>query len=112
MKTRMPHWAMGALAGVFLFAGVGVAHASSLSVLQIQAIVSLVQSFGADPAVVANVQATLNGQPTAALTQSSASCVDLPYNLSVGSINHGYSNDVSALQQFLDVNPTGYFGAL
>ena len=43
---------------------VGIAKASSLTQSQVNAIVSLLQAFGADSGTIANVTATLNGQPT------------------------------------------------
>lgn len=85
-----------------------VANASGLTAVQVQAIVGLLQSFGADSSVIANVQATLNGQPT---TGTSASCVNLTANLYAGQTDDATGGQVTQLQNFLGVSPaTGYFG--
>ncbi len=90
------------------------ASAATLTQPQISAIVSLLQSFGADSATVARVQMTLSGTPTTPITPptSSASCVNLSYNLDLGVTDSTTQGQVTALQQFLRISPTtGRFGS-
>lgn len=84
--------------------------ASSLTSQQVSSIVLLLQSFGADPSVIANVQATLIGQATTAATSSP--CLNLTYNLYAGMTDSQSGGQVSQLQQFLGITPTGYFGSM
>ncbi|MDH5442277.1 MAG: peptidoglycan-binding protein, partial [Candidatus Nomurabacteria bacterium] len=67
----------GAVVALVMFSFVALPIASALTTAQVSAIVSLLQSFGADAATVANVQATLNGQPT------SGGSVSVPSGLTV-----------------------------
>jgi len=99
-----------------LFLGVSTlsAQAASLTSGQVQAILSLLSSFGADQGTISNVSAALNGTPATTVTMSSSGYT---YNtdLTVGSTGA----DVTALQNTLisggylasGLN-TGYFGAL
>jgi len=89
------------------------AFAASLTPAQIQAVVSLLSSFGADTTVVANVQASLGGQPSVATPVSTA------LNTLTQTLTLGTSNDeVADLQRYLAQRPeiypeglvTGYFG--
>ena len=78
-----------------------MAHAASLTNSQVQSILSLLSSFGADSATIANVQAALTGQPTTGGTGTStggstAAC-SFTRDLTVGSTG----NDVSCLQRGL-----------
>ncbi len=108
----------GATAALSLLGTVNFAQASSLNTTQVSAIVSLLQSFGADQTTIANVQASLTGKvtvmpisnpdPIPTPVQSTGSCVELSRNLSLKS----QGNDVTQLQQFLGVSPTGYFGSI
>jgi PKD repeat protein len=82
--------------------------AAALSSTQVSAIVSLLQSFGADSGTIANVQAALGGQNTG----SSSSCLTLSENLYAGETDATTNGEVTELQQFLGVSPTGYFGPL
>ena len=96
------------------------AHAASLTDSQIQAIVSLLSSFGADAGVIANVNATLHGQATGssaginnsttATNTTSSACLTLTHNLQRGISDAATNGEVSKLQQFLGVTPNGYFG--
>ncbi|MDO8517771.1 MAG: peptidoglycan-binding domain-containing protein [bacterium] len=70
--------------------------ASKLTTMQVQAILSLLASFGADQAVIDNVSASLNGLPSA--TPIRGSLAKLVRNLDVGSTG----DDVKALQVFLN----------
>jgi PKD repeat protein len=85
------------------------AEASSLTSAQISAILSLLQSFGADQSTINNVSAALNGQATTGTNQS---CLTLSYNLYAGLTDSSTNGQVSQLQQFLGVDPTGYFGPM
>jgi len=107
--------------------------AASLTPIQINAITNLLQAFGADSAVIANVQAVLEGTATSTVqvqtsgrsgsSEGSAqsaigntSCAVLSGNLGMGSTGE----DVSRLQAFLgkdkNIYPagsvTGYFGRM
>lgn len=85
------------------------AQASSLSPVQVQAILGLMNSFGADPSTVAQVQASLGGT-SAAAGQTGSSCVTLSNNLKLGSLDSSTNGDVSKLQHFLSGSVTGRFG--
>ena len=95
---------------VLSMVGGSVAQAAALTSAQVSAIVSLLQSFGADSATVANVTASLNGQPTSGTVSTPVSSgYTFAKDLAVGS----KGADVTALQNFLGVTPaTGYFGSL
>lgn len=91
------------IALAFTLAFAQPAHAAALSETQIQAIISLLQSFGADSATVANVNASLRGQATTgtgSTSGSSSSCSAFSRDLQVGSTGA----DVMALQKFLNAN--------
>lgn len=126
---------VSALAGAaFAVAALGaapLAQAAALTSVQISAIASLLQAFGADPSTVANVEAVLSGTATSTASASgdrgpsaegvlhagdhASSCSAIAANLSFGSSG----DDVSQLQSFLskdrNVYPqglvTGYFGS-
>ncbi|HUX80736.1 MAG TPA: peptidoglycan-binding domain-containing protein [Candidatus Paceibacterota bacterium] len=105
-----------------------LAQAATLGTTQIQAIINLLQAFGADSSTIANVQAALENttppaQSTTATTtpsgnsipsSSGTSCAILSNNLTVGSTG----SEVSRLQAFLgkdksiypEDSVTGYFG--
>lgn len=94
------------------------AHAASLTSSQVSAIISLLQSFGADAATIANVQASLTGSApvsTGGTSGSTGSSYAFTRNLTVGSTG----DDVKALQQilinagFLKISAaTNYFGSM
>jgi hypothetical protein len=94
-------------ASLFVGAFAAPAQAAALTQTQISSIVSLLQSFGADAATIANVQASLNGQPTSGTgstgsTGGSASCsVSWTQDLQVGSTGAA----VKSLQQILNKWP-------
>lgn len=77
------------------------AHAA-LTASQIQSILSLLQSFGADQTTINNVNASLTGQPTTPVpsTPSSSSCSAFTRDLTVGSTGA----DVMDLQKILNGN--------
>ncbi len=81
------------------------AQAAGLSASQVQAIVSLLASFGADQATISNVTAALNGQATTGTGSTGGSttggtCPVLTRSLQLGSTGA----DVLSLQQFLNAN--------
>ncbi|HVB20118.1 MAG TPA: peptidoglycan-binding protein [Candidatus Paceibacterota bacterium] len=93
-----------------------MAHAASLTSAQIQSILSLLSSFGADSATIANVNSALTGQTTTTTTTSSGSgsCSVGTSDLTMGSTGAA----VTSLQQALigggysiPAGATGYFGA-
>ncbi len=125
---------IGALVGVSMLVP-AVAGAAGLTTTQVTAIVSLLQSFGADASTVTNVQLVLSGQQPSqkedhdwAMSASSTSpsmglppgqmgkmaCITLSRNLGPGS----KGDDVKKLQKFLSedkdteftANTTGVFG--
>ena len=130
--------AVGAAFVVSLLGGAPLAQAASLNAVQIQAILNLLQAFGADTATIANVQAALentatstqtstsngsnpsNGStPTSNGSTSNNNCALLSTNLSIGSTDKTTEGEVSRLQAFLgkdaSIYPedavTGYFGS-
>ena len=107
------------LATALWFAGSSfapLASAAGLSTQQVDSILSLLQSFGADQATINNVQAALTGQPTTTGGSSTPSTSSYTFTkvLTLGS----KGADVTALQNFLNakgyltVSATGYFGSL
>lgn len=93
--------AFALIAGVFATAT--PAHAAALTSAQVSAIISLLQSFGADAATIANVQASLTGgTPTTPPTSggSAGVCPALSRSLQQGSTGA----DVMALQKFLNAS--------
>ncbi len=76
--------------------------ASSLTSAQISAIVSLLQAFNADPAVVANVQAQLGGSSTP--SQSCSDFTDVKY----GDFDNNQGGRVSQLQTFLGIDSSTF----
>ena len=107
-----------------LFGGAAFAHAATLTDTQIQAVVNLLQSFGADSSTVATVQADLQASASSTPIQQPVStgtstCVTLSNNLYLGESDHGSEGEVAQLQTFLakdkNIYPsglvTGYFGS-
>jgi len=93
-----------------------MAHAA-LTSSQVQSILSLLQSFGADSTTIANVQASLTGGTpvsTGTGSGSTSSSCSFTRDLTVGSTGA----DVTCLQNalkaggYMSANATGYFGAL
>jgi len=91
-----------------------IAHAATLTDAQVQSILGLLTSFGANSATIANVQAALTGQPTTGGgTTSGTTACSFSRNLTIGS----QGADVTCLQQALinggfsvPAGATGYFG--
>ncbi|MBI2025633.1 peptidoglycan-binding protein [Candidatus Kaiserbacteria bacterium] len=92
-----------------------IAHAQTLTDAQVNAIISLLQSFGADATTVANVQASLTGgTPVSTGGTTTGACSVGTANLTIGSSGAA----VTCLQQTLiaggysiPAGATGYFGA-
>lgn len=88
------------------------ASAASITSAQIDAIVTMLQAFGADASVIANVETALRGQAPSSdmLPAKTSQCLDVTHTLYSGSSDATTAGDVSRLQRFLDVSATGYFG--
>ncbi len=94
------------------------AHAASLTDGQIQAIINLLSSFGADQTIINNVNSSLRGIPSTNVTSTTDSCVKLSYNLYADQTDATTNGEVTRLQKFLardsSIYPegrvTGYFG--
>lgn len=126
IRSRVVSIATGAALLASLFSMAPVAQAATLSATQINAITNLLQVFGADPAVVANVQAVLEGTATSTPAVPSPSnpgaslggtaCDVVSGNLQLGTVGA----EVSQLQAFLSKDKsiypegsvTGYFGRM
>ncbi len=92
-----------------------MAHAAALTSAQVQSILSLLTSFGADASTIANVQASLTGgTPTTPTTPSTGSSCSFTKDMTVGSTGAEVTCLQNALKAngFMTVNATGYFGAL
>ena len=92
-----------------------MAHAAALTSAQVQSILSLLTSFGADSATIANVQASLTGgTPTSTGGSTTSSSCSFTKDLTTGSTG----SEVTCLQNalkaggYMTANATGYFGAL
>ena len=93
-----------------------MAHAAALTSAQVQSILSLLSSFGADSATIANVQASLTGgtPSTTTTTTTSGSACSFSKDLTIGSTGM----EVTCLQKALiaggfgiSAGATGYFGS-
>lgn len=90
-----------------------IAHAATLTTAQVQSILSLLSSFGADSATIASVNAALTGTAAPAPTTPGATSCVFSRSLTIGS----QGADVTCLQQALinggfsiPAGATGYFG--
>ena len=93
-----------------------IAHAASLTSAQIQSILSLLSSFGADSATIANVNAALTGTPST--SGSTGGSVSSSCNFTMDLTMKSKGADVTCLQNALiaagysiPAGATGYFGA-
>jgi len=99
--------------------------ASSLSPTQVNAIITLLQSFGADQNTINKVRSSLTGQPYSGGTYNDSSrinnnaCITFKYDLWIGRTDRETNGEVSKLQRFLikeGVYPeaivSGYYGIL
>lgn len=137
---KNPRFLSAALGTVFaasLIGGAPVAQAATLTTVQIQAILNLLQAFNADAATIANVQAALENTATSTqsiqtssssgssegsgqtATSTGSGCAVLSATLRLGSTDQTTEGEVSRLQAFLgkdrSIYPedavTGYFGS-
>jgi len=88
------------------------AQAASLTSAQVQAIIGLLQSFGADQSVINNVSANLNGQATSGTPSSNPQSCNSFAGLKRGDTDSATGGQVSQLQQFLNMSPVGVYGPL
>lgn len=106
--------ATGLAMAVSLFALAPSARAAALSNTQIDAIISLLSSFGADAATIANVKASLTGgTPTSGGSMSSSSCYAFSADLTVGSTGAAVTalqNALIGMGYSIPAGATGYFG--
>ncbi len=78
------------------------AEAAALTQSQIQSIVSLLSSFGADATTIANVTASLNGQPTSGGSTGGSTSSVCPFTWTTNLMTGSNSTDVMKLQKFLN----------
>ncbi len=112
--TRLVAFAAGvAVAFALLLGASAPVRAAALSQTQVQSILNLLSSFGADAATIANVNSALNGQATTGTTGGTTVSTGgvCPFtwsrNLQVGSTGA----DVKALQQFLNLSASTQIAA-
>ncbi len=105
-STRLAAVAAGSLLALGLvFGAYNVpAQAAGLSASQIQSILSLLSSFGADQTTINNVQASLNGLPTTGNTTTTTTTTSTGYNWTKNLQLGSTGADVKALQQFLNTD--------
>ncbi len=92
-----------------------MAHAAALTSAQVQSILSLLSSFGADSATIANVNASLTGSaPVMTTPSSSSSACSFTGDLTIGSTGAAVTCLQNSLKAggYMSANATGYFGAL
>ncbi len=116
MHSKLIKLAGASVLTLSLLGAAGLAQASSLTTTQVSAIVGLLQSFGADSTTIANVTASLNGQPTSGAIST---CLDIQNDLYVGKDDSTTNGEVSKLQRLListgdypGARVTGYYGSL
>ena len=84
-----------------------LSQASGLTESQIQSIIGLLRSFGADQATIDNVNTSLRGgTPSLKIENSKLKILTGPFSYGTR------SEQVKILQQMLNVSPTGYYGPL
>ncbi len=116
--TSIAHNSVAKLAAVVVGLAIAFSFAvpahAALTASQVQSILSLLQSFGADQSTINNVNASLTGQPTTPTTPTTPSACSFTKDLTLGS----KGTDVTCLQNALIANgfsipagATGFFGA-
>src|SRR3989344_5258877 len=104
---------------MFSVGATNIVQAATLTDAQIQAIVALLQSFGADQNTIQNVRSVLSGEPVSSNTSSpQPQCLSLLHTLYLDVSDATTDGEVTKLQQFLAKDPsiypegriTGYFG--
>jgi|CXWL01.1.fsa_nt_gi hypothetical protein len=106
--------ATGLAMATSMFALAPMAHAA-LTPSQVQSILSLLSSFGADASTIANVNASLTGgTPVATTPSSSTSACSFTGDLTIGSTGAAVTCLQNALKAggYMTANATGYFGGL
>ena len=88
-----------AFAFALLFGSASSANAAALTQSQIDAIIALLESFGADQSVVDNVNASLTGSTPTTTTSTASVC---PHTWATDLTSGSAGADVKALQQFLN----------
>jgi peptidoglycan hydrolase-like protein with peptidoglycan-binding domain len=107
--------ALGLIVSVHITPAQAVSEAgypSGLTPAQILAVTNLLASFGADAATIKNVDAALRGNGTPVSSSGNAACLTLYGDLYIGRTDAQTNGEVSKLQQFLGISPTGYYGNL
>lgn len=103
-STRLVALTAGVAVAVALMFGAFAAPAkAALTEAQIQSIISLLQSFGADSTTITNVDASLRGQPTSGgSTGGTSGAAMCPYTWTRSLTDGSTGADVMKLQQFLN----------
>jgi peptidoglycan hydrolase-like protein with peptidoglycan-binding domain len=113
--------AIGVVFALMLLFGATAPAQAALTTTQIDAIIGLLQSFGAEQSVIDNVRVSLTGDiSSGGGGGSSYSCPTLKYNMYFGIEDNETNGEVTTLQKFLardnSVYPegdiTGYFGPM
>ena len=91
-----------------------IAHAATLTDAQVQSILSLLSSFGANAATIANVNAALTGTAVTTSTATMTGSCDVgSANLTIGSTGASVTNlqnSLIAMGFSISAGATGYFG--
>lgn len=113
MKSTFNKTIFSILTVAVLLLSAGSAKAAQLTQSQMQAVIGLLQSFNVDQTTINSVTVSLGGgvvpNPIPAPVPW---CPSLSYNLYVGVTDNVTGGQVSQLQQYLNINPTGYFGTI
>ena len=117
LRTKIAIITLGAIFVITLLFSSAIPVKAALTTAQIDAIISLLQSFGADQETINNVQVSLTGGTPPTLISS---CPVLKYNLYFGIDDNESNGEVTKLQKFLaqdsSVYPegeiTGYYGPM
>ena len=105
MNTRFTRFAAASVVALSLLGAASFAQASALTTTQVSAIISLLQSFGADQSVINNVSSALGGSGDQGSTLSCSSFSDVSY----GQFDNSPGGRVSQLQTWLGI-PSSTFG--
>lgn len=124
LSYSLAYGAASAVAAFSLFGGASFAQASSFTSVQVQAVINLLQAFGADASTISNVQSSLSGQMGAtspSVTQTSTTTnnsIVLQFSVRLRPGMKG--DDVKHLQEILASDSdnfskemvTGFFGPI
>ena len=102
VSGRIAAGAVGVAMAIALIGAAAPVSAAALTSAQVSAIISLLQSFGADAATIANVQASLTGGTPVNTGGTGGACPVLSRDLQLGSSG----SDVKSLQQYLNSSAT------